>query len=489
MGKPTQIDRGTLLWGLFWLVVVLGGLPARGWAQSRPKWIAVTPLQSTKAVPASEGYLDIFTTPNAVVTVSGRESRRRLADRYGKATFAKLKRGTYNFKVELEDYHPEEKRAVEIVPGKPTSFRVDLKPVFSTLVLGMGGQADRDVQIWIDRQPISPEQIEVREGKLLVKGLQLDEEVVREIKVAKPYHEGMVLERPIRPGECENFVSVELVPLKGALILSGDAGARIYLDGEDKGRLASDGQLRLPDLLPREYRLRAELFGFADLETEVTISAGAEETRAELHLQPVIETAEMTHAFLGEFFPEQPKGWQVETGNALRMEGAGLALFKSGTFPQHPFSVFQDATLIFHVRQWDGGGIGWIARAVDPRNYYKFELLPPSPLDQAKDYRMTFSLCEDGVCRLLKNDLLAMFDAADLRRGGFRVVMTVAKDQIWHCITTLDGKKRPLGPTYDAPAFARGGMGLSGVEGATSTLDELSLFPRIFEPTDCQIVR
>ena len=486
MDKPTKIDGGTFRGGLFSLLLVLGGLSASGRAQSRPKWIAVTPLQSTKSIPASEGYLDIFTTPNAVVTVTGRESRRLIADRYGKATFEKLKRGTYAFKVELQDYQPEEKKKVAIEPGRPVSFRVDLKPVFSTLVLGMGGQADRDVQISIDRQPISPEQIEVREGKLLVKRLQLDEEVVREIKIEKPYHEGLVLERPIRPGECENFVSVELVPLKGALSLSGNAGARIYLDGEDKGLLGSDGRLRLPGLPPRRYQLRAELFGFADLHCEVTISPGAEETQAEVRLKPVIETAEITQAFRGEIFPVLPKGWQVDQGKSLQMEGAGLTLFKSGTYDQHPFSVYQDSTLIFQVRQWDGGGIGWVTRAVDLRNYYKFELLPPSAPDQPQSYRMVFSLCEEGICRPLSNDLLPMFDEAHLRQGGFRVTVTMKKDQIWHCITTRDGKKRPLGPTYAAPAFARGGMGMSGVVGARSIIDELSLFPETFERTDCQ---
>ena len=485
MDNPRKIDLGMFQRALFWFLLVLGGLSVPGLAQSRPKWIAVTPLQSTRTVPASEGYLDIFTTPNAVVTVSGRESRRLIADRYGKATFEKLKRGTYAFKVELEDYQPEEKRQVTIEPGKPTSFRVDLRPVFSTLVLGMGGQANRDVQIWIDRQPVASEQIEVREGKLLVKRLQLDENVVHQIKIEKPNHEGLVLERPIQLGECENFVSVELTPLKGALILSGNAGARIYLDGADKGQLTSDGQMRLPGLHPGQHQLRAELFGFATLDRPVTISPGEEGERLEFRLEPQLEKDEISYAFRAEkdqFSPRLPEGWQVETAKSLQMAGAGLALLKSGAIPEQPFSVFEEATMIFQVREWNGGGIGWVARAVDLRNYYKFELLPTSR-DHAQPYELTFSLCRDGVCQPPDRYVL---ETIEVRNAQFQIVMTVSKDQIWHCITTPDGKKRPLGPTFTVPVFSRGGSGMSGVEGASSTIDELRLLPRVAESEDCQ---
>ncbi len=489
MDKPTRSRWGWVRRGLCTLLLVMVELlPGLTWAQSRPRWIV---LKSTKTVPASEGYLDIFTTPKAIVTLTGQENQRLVADRYGKATFAKLKRGTYAFKVELEDHQTEEKRAVLIQPGKPTTYRVDLKPVFSTLVLALGRQADRDVQLWIDQQPIPPAQIEVREGKVVVKRLQLAENVVHEIRIEKPYHEGLVLERPIQLGECENFVSIELIPLKGALILAGNAGARIYLDGEDRGLLASSGELRLTGLLPGEYRLRAELFGFADLDTQVTISPGKEEKRVEIRLEPLLETAEIAHAFLQEkeqFFPGRPDGWQVETARSLRMVGSGLALLKSGTIPEHLFSIFRNATLIFQVREWNGAGIGWIARARDLRQFYKFELLPSSP-DPAQPYQLILSLCRDGDCQPLERHPLETIDGALLRNGRFRIVMTLSDDQIWHCITTQDGKKRPLGPTFAAPIFARGGVGLSGIEGATTIVEELRLLPGVFESEDCEVPR
>ncbi len=472
---------------IFFLLLSLGGLPALVLAQKPLELLPINPIG--KKVPPTEGYLGILTTPQAVVTLSGKEKRVLRADQNGMAVFEKLSPGIYTYRIILDDYHSLERSIVKVKPGKPEVAVDRLMPVFSTLALVMGGQAGHDVRVWINEKPISADQIEVQEGKLLVKRLQLPERVFHEIRIEKPNHKGIVIQRLIQLGECENFVSVELVPLKGALSLSGNAGARIYLDGQDKGILGSDGRLRLADLLPREYRLRAELFGFANLDTAVTISPGAEESHVEVRLEPVTEITEMTQAFRGEIFPVLPKAWQVDQGKSLRMEGAGLALFKSGTYAQHPFSVYEDSTMIFQVQQWDGGGIGWVARAIDQRNYYKFELLPPSPLDdKARYYQMVFSLCEDGICRPLKNDPLSMFEAAHLREGGFRVTMTVEKDQIWHCIKPRGRTKRPLGPTYAAPAFARGGMGMSGVAGARSTIDELSLFPQTFEQTDCQAV-
>jgi hypothetical protein len=121
---------------------------------------------------ALRGYLDIFTAPNALVTLTGRESKQLRADRNGRATFEKLKLGVYSFKVDLADYQSEELKEFKVLPGRPTSYRVDLKPVFSTLVLGMGSQAASDVLVRIDDQPIAADQVEPRDGKLFVRRLR-----------------------------------------------------------------------------------------------------------------------------------------------------------------------------------------------------------------------------------------------------------------------------------------------------------------------------
>ena len=65
---------------------------------------------STKmTVPKSEGYLDIFTEPDATVTLTAVTARKRGTDSYtlnersnndGRATFKKLKPGDYSLKVE-----------------------------------------------------------------------------------------------------------------------------------------------------------------------------------------------------------------------------------------------------------------------------------------------------------------------------------------------------------------------------------------------------
>lgn len=467
----------------FFLWLLLGGPPTPVLAQ---KPLQLLPIK--KEVPATEGYLGILTTPLAVVSLSGKENRVLDADRNGMAVFEKLPPGTYAYRINLADHHSIKREKISVQPGKAKVAVDRLKPIFSTLVLVMGGQAGDDVRIWINEELISPDQIEVRDGKLLVKRLQLPENVFHQIKIEKPYHEGIVIQQLIQLVECENFVSVDLVPLKGTLILSGNAGARIYLDGEDKGLLASNGELRLRGLVPREYSLRAELLGFASLDQRVTISPSGE-NRVEIPLEPLIEPAEITHAFLEEreqFFPRTPDGWQFEKAKSLKMEGAGLALLKSGTFPSHLFSIFQDFTMVFQVRQWDGGGIGWVVRASDLKNYYKFELLPSSRLDQQQPYRMTFCLYQNGVCQSAQDYPLGMIKAEDLRKGKFRVMVTVSKDKIWHCILS-GGQRMPLGPTFVAPALARGGGGMSGVEGANSILEELRLLPGVFTAADCQI--
>lgn len=452
-----------------------------------PKPTAVTALRSTKSIPPSEGYLDIFTTPGAVVSLSGRESREVRADRYGKATFDKLKGGSYSFEVSLADYQPEGKTDVKILPGRPTTYRVDLKPVFSTLVLGLGSQAAADVLVRIDDQPISAEQIEIRDGKLFVRRLKVADNETHLIRIDKPHHEGVEVERPIRLGECENFLAIELKQLTGRLTLAGNAGARIYLDGEDKGMLSNSGELTIPDLVPGDYQLRAQLFGYQDLNLRLTLPPGKEVELVQISLVQLLEKTEIDHSFAVEneqFFPGRPEEWAITAGKYLTIEGRGEALLKSGLVKDQQFSIFEDSKMRIKVREWNGKGLGWLVRAVDLKNYYRFELSPS--VNNSQFYQLVFSTCRDGACETVKTDDLATIPVSLLRKGGFTVEVNASGEKIWHCITPGDGRKKPLGPTYAAVGFPRGGSGLSGVAGAVTTVDDLLLQPGNAESELCR---
>ena len=471
------------------LLLLIALVPVSGRAQSRPNSVnqAVTALRSTKSIPPSEGYLDIFTTPGAMVTLSGRENRQVRADRYGKATFDKLKGGSYAFEVSLADYQPEEKADVRIQPGRPTTYRVDLKPVFSTLVLGLGSQATADVLVRIDNQPVPAEQIEIRDGKLFVRRLRVDDNETHLIRIDKPYHEGVEVERPIRLGECENFLAIELKQLTGRLILAGNAGARIYLDGEDKGMLSNGGELTIPDLVPGDYQLRAQLFGYQDLNLKVTLPPGKDSEMIGISLVQLVEKAEIDHSFLAEneqFFPGRPEKWTITAGKYLTIEGRGEALLKSGLVKDQQFSIFEDSKMRIRVRDWNGKGIGWVVRAIDLKNYYRFELSPS--VNNSQFYQLVFSACRSGVCETLKTDDLATIPASLLGKGGFTVEVNASGEKIWHCIIPSDGRKKPLGPTYAAVGFSRGGVGLSGVAGAVTTVDDLLLQPGNSESELCR---
>ncbi|MFZ4986096.1 MAG: carboxypeptidase-like regulatory domain-containing protein [Blastocatellia bacterium] len=472
-------------------LVIWVGSSIQPLAQARPDSVnrAVTVLKSAKTtyVPPSEGYLDIFTAPNALVTLTGRESKQLRADQNGRATFEKLKLGVYSFKVDLADYQSEELKEFKVLPGRPTSFRVDLKPVFSTLVLGMGSQAASDVLVRIDDQPIAADQVEPRDGKLFVRRLRVADNETHLIRIEKPYHEPIVIERPIRLGECENFVSVELKQLTGRLILAGNAGARIYLNGEDRGVLTNSGEMSIPDLVPGDYQLRAQLFGYQDLNLNVTLPPGRDEERVELRLTQLIERAEIDHSFLEDleqFFPGRPEKWTITAGKYLTVDGPGEALLRSGLVKDQQFSIFEDSMMRIRVREWNGRGIGWIVRATDLKTYYRFQLIPSAT--NSLIHQLVFSTCRDGRCETVKTDDLATVTVGMLRKGAFTVDVNSSGERIWHCITTSDGKKKPLGPTYAALTFARGGSGLSGVEGSVTVIDDLLLQPGNSESELCR---
>ena len=461
---------------------------------------------STKmTVPKSEGYLDIFTEPDATVTLTAVTARKRGTDSYtlnersnndGRATFKKLKPGDYSLKVEKADYRPwTYAKAVKIRPGEPEAFRVELAPLYSTLILGIGSQAAPDVRVLIDDVPVPRDQIEVGVGKITVKRLPIQEDTVRRVRIEKPYHESFEIERLIGPGECRNVVTVQLKQQTGKLILSGDAGTEVYLNGEDRGALANDGKLTIAGLAPGDYLMRAELFGFFDLETRVKITPGKEEELIELKLEPNIETTDISYSFqekIEQFFPGRPVEWEVVEGRTLRLSGTERALLKSRKVQGHKFSIFEDHSMILKVRNWNGTGMGWVVRAKELNDYYKVELAPSKAelnlsSNKGPVYQMVFSRCTGGGCEVKEATPLATVSASDLREKGFIITTMASGGEIWHCLKIGNEEVKPLGPTYPASVL-KGGVGLSGVDGGQVLVDQLLVFPRIINSKTCQRV-
>jgi hypothetical protein len=85
------------------------------------------------------------------------------------------------------------------------------------------------------------------------------------------------------------------------VIMAGQDGADIYINGKLYRRKTDRGQLRIPNLNVGEYTIRVHKLGFIDLPLETVQVKKAEETAVEFHLQPApaIATLEVKGAVPG----------------------------------------------------------------------------------------------------------------------------------------------------------------------------------------------
>ena len=452
------------------------------------------PTQPPKVI-VTRGVIDIFTTAGARVTLSQKTIGKnrggkweKQADSDGKVSFQDLNNGVYAVKVDLKDHEPKDEQNIKVVAGKTITLRLDLVPQYAMLVLDLGDQAGPDVSVDINGLPVSSDRIESGAGKVLVKRVAVTGNETCKILIRKPHHENYELAHPIKPVE-ENFVRVELRRLTVTLKLEGNAGARIYINGEDRGVLANDGKLVVSGLVPGDYQLRAQLFGFNDFEKGLKLTQEKYEEEIAIRLEPLVERTDITYSFQqSREFPEQPKDWKIENG-VLRLIGAGTVLARRNSAVANRFSVFDNLTMVLNVQDWNGKGIGWIVRATDPESYYKAELKPSATSSTASStsgYQLNLSRCRSGSCVQNETHYLKSLSGL-LNKGGFRILMMVSKDEVWHCITTQsDGVERPLGPTLPVPDMSSGGVGLSGLEGGDVTINQLSFIPRLVRTSSCK---
>ena len=90
------------------------------------------------------------------------------------------------------------------------------------------------------------------------------------VAVRKDGYKPFVREIPVNAGDEQNIFA-ELAPLPGALsITSVPEGARVYIDGEFRGK----SPVSATDLAPRLYRVRAELDGYSAEEAMLDVGIG-----------------------------------------------------------------------------------------------------------------------------------------------------------------------------------------------------------------------
>lgn len=430
-------------------------------------------------VKPTEGYLALSTTPGASVLLSlGTLKQNFQADAEGKLHISKLKPGQYRFEIKHDDFDSHAD-TLKILPGEPTVIINPLTEKYGVVMLGLDAKTGEGVQIELDGKPATSAQLLIEKEMIGVKRVPVGN---HSIKVRKPGYLDWSRENfAVKPGNTpDNLLTVDLERVSIGLTISSTPGARVYVDNEARGVVASDSTLRVGGLGPGPHKLRLELFGYETAERPLALTLDRREVAEEVKLESLIEQGEDKEDFdpqLLKWYPSRPAGWRVEAGRGMYVTTDATSLFKRPDYTGKRYNIYDDFTLFFRVKFTGGKGVCWIARAIDERNYYRFELTTPASARGGKYF--IASLCRDGACRELSRDpVVAPIDKPD---DVISIKLIAVGNRLEHSISILsdprEGGMQPLGRVITDDVFKKGGVGFSGVGGLDIYLSSFVVIP------------
>jgi hypothetical protein len=287
-----------------------------------------------------------------------------LADDDGNATFSSLAPGSYRVIVSNPD-HDDATEEVRIVAGKAETVSGKPRPRFGYVVIVRPELAE-DTVIEIDGTRIAPSAINRdANGTAWIKQ-PLGKHVVR---ILKPGFEPYVVESDVVAGDLA-MVAPAMEREWSSLVVRGQVGTRVYLDGAPAGIVPSTGAFEIPRLVAgRSYELRFELDDFQPLARVVLVERGTKPV-VDAALEPLPTNGPFEDAFLAGLAAwDAPATWRAE-GGVLTVAGPGVGFARD--------SRYRDFDMRFAVRLVGQKGAAWVLRGKDEKNYYLFVLGGPA---------------------------------------------------------------------------------------------------------------
>ena len=444
--------------------------------------IVRVPVETFIQVPPSKGYLSLFTTPEARITLStakgGIKRKSGKADEKGIVSLQDLAPGRYVLRIEHEDYQSLTD-TITIDKGKQTCLKGELTSKYGTIKLGLGEQADGSVIVQMDGEIVLPPRLKTEKGMISIPRVPVGE---HRLRISKDnYEERLIEQHKVGPGEQNDPLVFDLKPITITLTIKTLSNAQIYLDGALAGRSSADGVVSVPDLLPGTKKLRVLLDGYETLEREVTLTREQRQLTLDIRLNPITEDAEFSEDFdptIDNWWPKRPDGWELISGKGLQIRGDQIALCKNTSKPNRSFNYYYDFDLHFNVSFTNGKGAAWVVRAKDERNYYLFEL-STSGGPGGKPI-LNFSVCRDGQCA--KQRSFPVFARLDHPGDSFDITLKARGKTFAHWIKVYSDpapEKQQLGGIFEDETFAYGGIGFRACNGLETFVRQIQVIPSI----------
>jgi len=437
--------------------------PKRGKGVSRPIESVPTVASTTiiKEVMPNEGALVLLGAPDAEVALrpmrsgkAGKTLKYKITEANGALTLTAMTPGAYQLNISHPDYESFS-TTVDIERGKPTTVAPELISKYGAVVIG---DLPVGAGVWLDEKPVDRAAVD-EQGRLALERLPVGEHRLRS---SKPGYKDWETKLTVKPGGTLPLIA--RMPLAMVdLTVQTKPGARVYLNGEEKGIAPPDGSLTLSNLPPGEYRLRALLDGYEPFEKPLSLALNNARAVETVNLTPIAESSEATENFRQGLakWSHAPPAWRVENG-ALYVSGAGAALFKDAT-ETRAFNVYRDFTWSFDLSFGKGKGAAWVVRATDTNNYYLFELATAK--SDRRQWVFNFYLCRDGKLELKDSrDVVENLETPD---DSFQLKVNVVGNQFSHTINIASRPQLgelPLGSFTDN-TYSYGGIGFRAIDG------------------------
>lgn len=354
-----------------------------------------------------------------------------------------LKAGKYKFRFEHPDYQSD-LQEITLNSGETKPVTGTLIPKFGFLLLT---NLPKEANLILDNKPVDPKNFSWQEESTLKLKVPLGE---GQLKVVLNGYQPFINQYQIKDAT-PIAVGVELKKLLALLVVKSNPGARVYLDNQEKGTIATDGKLVLNELVPeKSYHLVIEREGYKKYEKDVTLTLDIENlVNQPLSLLP--NSSEFADSFdSGLIFWDAPKEWKAEKG-FLTVNTKEVGLPKERNYC--------NAKIVFGLRLLNSRGAAWVVRAQDKENYYLFCL---NGSEGAYPNKLVTYICRKGSYDLARPIMAPFHVPSELKQGQtYRIEIIVQGNIIQHIFTdNKTGESSSIGLfTDEKDLFPCGNMG------------------------------
>jgi hypothetical protein len=418
------------------------------------------PVLKPPPPPPSKGTLLVVAQQvGATITVSRLNVRggsapagRKAIGETGSCYFT-LPPGRYSVTAEYPDY-TSDTAMVSVGAGAIETVKPTLVAKFGFIVLA-ASNVPAGAKMYLDGRELPDRELDRRaDGSVRIR----TEPGKHSVRVERQGFTPFAREFDVIPAGGDDAVAaVAMDRVLASAVVRSEPGARVYVDGEQKGTIGSTGSLEVRGLAPDEpHDVRVELEEYQPFHQTVTASVGkAAEIDAPLVLLPTNGPFEDTFLDLSHW--DAPPQWAADRG-VLTVQGSPeIGVAKNVRY--------RDCEIVFSVRLLDPKGAAWLVHTRDRKNGYLFLLLGPGGRwpNQLRSY-----VARDGRYAADEPALALPILQKLQTRETYRVRIRVEGTTIQTWLTpSQTAEEISIGLFQDVDgAFPSGGVGFTTIDGA-----------------------